>query len=726
MCKIKLIIFAIGLAFSAQGFSQVLFYEDFGPSPLGDPPGSWQFGAGFVKRNVDTLVPNATVSWVNEAWEVREDFGLSVVDAVAFSTSWYNPVAQSNDWMWTPLIGPISATTILSWNARAYDPSYPDGYEVRIMTSASGPPTGGGGVIGNQITNSTVVFSIPAEQTTWINRQYNLSAYAGQSVYVGFRNPSNDQFLLVIDDIKVESFFYHDAQVTNADTVSEYTMIPKIQVSPLPLMGTIANVGVNALTNVGMKVNVYDGAMTQIYTNTSPLQNLAIGANANFNAGTWTPPAVAGTYTLKFFPVSTPSDENGLNDTITKTVVITDSTYARDDGTAVSQLGIGAGNGGFLGQEFAIYNQARLTSIDVYYTQGHTGERFGAVVWAMSGGFPSTIVAYTDTLLYPDDSADFYTIPMDGGEYIINPGNYAITVVEFDSTIAVGLTNSIFTTNRTWVDWPTNPQSPWGNNEDYGGAFAKSYMIRPHMMDLCPPDIITSTGSTPAGCGLLDGTASVTTTGSGPFTYSWSSGGTGVTENGLAAGTYYVTVTDQMSFCTETDSVTIVNPSPPSSSITASSNESCAACNDGSATVTASGGTGGYTYSWAPSGGTAATATNLAPGVYTVTVTDAANCTSTSTVTIASFNNIQDEIGLYATQVYPNPSNGMFTVTGSFDYVGEMRMEVMNVLGETIYNQVINVHNEINTSIQVHVKPGMYILRLTAGENRSSKELIIK
>jgi hypothetical protein len=40
------------------------------------------------------------------------------------------------------------------------------------------------------------------------------------------------------------------------------------------------------------------------------------------------------------------------------------------------------------------------------------------------------------------------------------------------------------------------------------------------------------------------------------------------------------------------------------------------------------------TYSWMPSGGTAATASNLAPGSYTVTVKDANNCTTSRTVAI--------------------------------------------------------------------------------------------
>jgi hypothetical protein len=63
-------------------------------------------------------------------------------------------------------------------------------------------------------------------------------------------------------------------------------------------------------------------------------------------------------------------------------------------------------------------------------------------------------------------------------------------------------------------------------------------------------------------------------------------------------------------------------------------NVSCNDGNDGSATVTASGGTRPYSYSWAPSGGNDSTATALAAGSYTVTVTDISGCTATRTFTI--------------------------------------------------------------------------------------------
>jgi surface protein len=61
---------------------------------------------------------------------------------------------------------------------------------------------------------------------------------------------------------------------------------------------------------------------------------------------------------------------------------------------------------------------------------------------------------------------------------------------------------------------------------------------------------------------------------------------------------------------------------------------SCNGANDGTAMITATGGSGDYTYSWLPSGGTEATATGLVAGDYTVTVTDGFGNINTLSVSI--------------------------------------------------------------------------------------------
>ena len=81
-----------------------------------------------------------------------------------------------------------------------------------------------------------------------------------------------------------------------------------------------------------------------------------------------------------------------------------------------------------------------------------------------------------------------------------------------------------------------------------------------------------------------------------------------------------------------------LNLNPDCSGVSASAssvNATCTTCPDGSATATTSGAVGPVIYSWAPSGGTSATATGLLPGTYTVTITDANGCSSTATTTVS-------------------------------------------------------------------------------------------
>lgn len=166
-------------------------------------------------------------------------------------------------------------------------------------------------------------------------------------------------------------------------------------------------------------------------------------------------------------------------------------------------------------------------------------------------------------------------------------------------------------------------------------------------------------GITNVSCnGGSNGTATAMPSGGvAPYTYSWApTGGTAATASGLIAGAYTVTVTDSTA-ATEQRSFTITQPSPFSVG-TSQTNVSSNGGSNGSATVTVSGGTPSYTYSWSPSGGTAATASGLSAGGYTVTVTDANSCQTTRSFTIT-----QPPVGAPATVAsVAVPANGVYTV----------------------------------------------------------------
>ncbi|WKW46941.1 T9SS type A sorting domain-containing protein [Myroides sp. JBRI-B21084] len=138
--------------------------------------------------------------------------------------------------------------------------------------------------------------------------------------------------------------------------------------------------------------------------------------------------------------------------------------------------------------------------------------------------------------------------------------------------------------------------------------------------------VATSTSKTDVTWyGGNDGTATVTASdGTSPYTYLWSTGDTTAAVSNLVAGTHTVTVTDANG-CTATASFVIEQPIPLMIDSVSQTNVKCNGATDGTATVVAIGGNAPYTYLWAPSGGTAATATGLAAGTYTVEVKDITN-----------------------------------------------------------------------------------------------------
>ena len=138
----------------------------------------------------------------------------------------------------------------------------------------------------------------------------------------------------------------------------------------------------------------------------------------------------------------------------------------------------------------------------------------------------------------------------------------------------------------------------------------------------------------PVGCyGETNGSASIEVAGGqAPYTYDWSNGYTGQLASNLAEGTYSVRVTDAAG-CYEVVGFTIEAPaSPISLNLIENLSSNCGNAN-GLVEVEAMGGSAPYTFSWSNSA-EGPTNLNLAPGTYTLTVTDANGCSASEAYTI--------------------------------------------------------------------------------------------
>ena len=165
------------------------------------------------------------------------------------------------------------------------------------------------------------------------------------------------------------------------------------------------------------------------------------------------------------------------------------------------------------------------------------------------------------------------------------------------------------------------------------------YASNPVTINEPAPVSITSESSTAINCnGVDDGTITVTASGgTGTLTYTLNPGPvSNITGNftGIGPGSYTVTVTD-INGCSD-----ISGPFdfsyPPALVIDseASTPINCNGIDDGTISISASGGTGLLTYTIMPGGGSNndGNFTGIAPGNYTITINDANGCTITSNV----------------------------------------------------------------------------------------------
>lgn len=172
------------------------------------------------------------------------------------------------------------------------------------------------------------------------------------------------------------------------------------------------------------------------------------------------------------------------------------------------------------------------------------------------------------------------------------------------------------------------------------------------------PLIASISSKTNVSCfGEADGTATAAATGGNPpYTYEWSNGSSDNPVTGLAAGNYIVTVTDN-SASTATASTVITQPPLLTSVVQITRHVTCPGGKDGSASVTAFGGTPPYTFVYS-----SGSPNNLSAGLYGYTVSDSKNCQSTGSFEILQPENYTVEELQFKHPFCPNDSTGAIQV----------------------------------------------------------------
>ncbi|MCC9168985.1 T9SS type A sorting domain-containing protein [Pontibacter harenae] len=153
--------------------------------------------------------------------------------------------------------------------------------------------------------------------------------------------------------------------------------------------------------------------------------------------------------------------------------------------------------------------------------------------------------------------------------------------------------------------------------------------------------------------------------------------------------------------------------------------------------VSASGGSGAYTYAWSPAEGLNRTdvanpvATPDSTTTYMLTVSDAAGCAMTEEVTltvnsVTGIGNSKDELGI---TIYPNPSNGTFYITSAGELnKASMLLEIYDSLGRSVYRETIETPGrKLNLNIKLpSYSKGLLFLRLSGGKVNIVRKITVQ
>ena len=216
--------------------------------------------------------------------------------------------------------------------------------------------------------------------------------------------------------------------------------------------------------------------------------------------------------------------------------------------------------------------------------------------------------------------------------------------------------------------------------------------------------------------GQADGAIDVTITGgSGPFTYTWSTGSNDPNMSGLLPGNYELTINSSVdSLVLNFD---IVEPDPLEAEVVAYGNTTLG--------VEVSGGTPPYTFDWS-NGANGEFAHVSGAGDFSVTVTDSRGCFIYKST---FFTGIADELFITQTNIFPNPLqtgellhvefNAAESFKGSIEILDNTGRKAAEITGDFTAGK-----NQSSIAIPA-LAPGLYLVRIAGNGLHSVKRLMI-
>jgi hypothetical protein len=659
--------------------------------------------AGWNQQNLSTPI-GSNPNWV-QGDPVNMPFSANSLPANSFISANFNSVvgaATISNWLITPMLN-LNNGDVLSFYTRGTGSIYADNLQVRLSTNGSSTNVGASNISVGDFSN------VLLEINPTLNAALYPAIWTQYTITIsGLASPTTGRI----------AFRYFVPNGGPSGTNSDLIGIDDFVYTPVPSCNLTATASANnamgGAPNGTVTLNVTNGTAPYTYLwasgqVTQNLSGLAPGtysvtvtdaagctASASSNVSNLTGPTVLSNSNVV-------SSYQVVNGGFTPQWVCQNDTLYSDGGIMNVYLEAGATmiTGGGIDSIFAKSGSTIIMTGGIHRIYHEPG-----VNLVMNGGIP---------YLYPCPSLVF--------NYSQAPANGCVPVPVCNMTASATASNVLCNgqASGTATVTPSGGTAPYsyvwsplpGNTQTVNNLTSGTYTVTVTDANGC----ITTQSFTVTEPASLVGNASVIAPilcAGGTATVSVSAiGGTppyaGIGSFSQSAGTQTYTITD----ANGCSSITTANITEPTAlSITTTSTDELLG-NDGTASVTTTGGTAPYSITWQPGGFTTAAISGLTAGLYMVTVTDANGCGVTLEEQVGSqvgLNSLNQETAI---SVYPNPSATTITVSNSgsnvFDKVGVFTSEGRLVFEFTLEGNESRILDISSWS------PGRYVLKHAAG-----------
>ena len=338
--------------------------------------------------------------------------------------------------------------------------------------------TNGGTTFTDYIINAAVV-QAGTDNPDFVNIDIT-SAIAGNpaNVQIQFRWKGAWDYGWQIDDVAIKEIDPNDLIIKKA-TLSEdvtYYKVPESQVQPLFFNAFAENIGYTDQTNVGLNIDVNDGA-SSVFTGSSPITAvLPVGSSDSLALSSTFAPSTVGTYTVTFNVSQTETDDVASNNSNVISFEVTDTVYAIDNGNYGGQWwnledSPGSSAAYELGVVYEVVADEYVTSASIYIGDNSVvGAIYEVALYVYDAGQAAyVLVDITDTYtINSGEPGGWVTVPFSADIAVTAGSDYLLSIIHYGGPDAVYIgysTNSSFSGSTLSNDgngaaWANQPRTP--------------------------------------------------------------------------------------------------------------------------------------------------------------------------------------------------------------------------------------------------------------------------